>query len=129
MKVNGIHHIAISVKNLDRSIEFYKEIFGFVQAQRFERRDLNGKAVFLKLKGVQIEIWEFRDVKEPKDDLSDLKVRGLRHVALSVTNLDEAYAELKSRVGISEPRLGASGRRYSFLNDPDGIPIELYEQN
>jgi glyoxylase I family protein len=128
MQINGIHHIAISVKDLNRSVEFYKETLGFVQAQQFERKDLNGKAVFLKLGNMRMEIWEFRDRVEPKDDLSDLKVRGLRHIAFSVIDLDQIYKELKLKMIISQPRMGASGKRYSFMADPDGIPIELYEQ-
>lgn len=127
MPVNSIHHIAISVRDLERSGLFYKDTFGFDEVQRFERKDLGGRAVFLKLGDMRIEIWEFQNGIVPKDDPTDLKIYGMRHIAFSVTDLDKAYADLKSKIEISEPRLGASGNRYCFISDPDGIPIELYE--
>ncbi|MBI2888993.1 MAG: VOC family protein [Candidatus Liptonbacteria bacterium] len=124
--IKGIDHIAISVEDLERSAQFYKEIFGFEEAQRFARADLRGKAVFLKLGNARLEIWEFEDKKEPKDDLKNLKIKGIRHIAFSVADVRNAYEELKMKVDISEPRTGASEGVYCFLSDPDGIQIELY---
>ena len=43
-----IHHIAISVKNLEKSLCFYKDIFDFKKVKIFLRKDLGGKAMFLK---------------------------------------------------------------------------------
>jgi len=123
-----VHHVAISVKSIEQSTEFYTQVFGFSEVQRFEREDLNGKAAFLRLGDMHLEIWEFSDGVAPKDDLSNLKIRGLRHIAFSVANLDQAYAELKSKMKMSELRVGASGGRYFFISDPDGIMIELYEE-
>jgi len=127
MQIKGIHHIAISVENLEQSVKFYMDLLGFIEIRRFERNDLNGKAAFLKLGDVQLEIWEFKDNIESKDDLSNLKIKGLRHIALSVDNFDKICTILKSKTGASEPRFGASGKRYCFIKDPNGIPIELYE--
>lgn len=124
-----IHHVAISVRNLENSANFYKDIFGFIEVKRFERKDLGGKAVFLKLEGMQIELWQFDKQIENKDDLSNLNILGIKHIAFEVDNIEEKYKELKAKnIEISEPKLGASGARYSFLKDPDGIPLELYEK-
>lgn len=110
-------------------MEFYTRTFGFTEVQRFERKDLNGKAVFMNLGDMQLEIWEFGDGINPKDDLSNLKIRGLRHIAFSVTDLDLACQELKLESDLSKSLLGASGQKYCFCKDPDGISIELYEQS
>ena len=125
--IKGIHHIAITVKDLNRSVDFYKSNFGFIEATRFRREDIGGKAVQLKLGGFFLEIWEFTDSVDPKDDLADLKVYGLRHVAFSVDYLDNIYKELGAVLKMTPPKLGSSKRNYSFLRDPDGIQIELYE--
>ncbi|MBM3257146.1 MAG: hypothetical protein FJY98_02345 [Candidatus Liptonbacteria bacterium] len=69
--ISGIHHIAISVENLERSRNFYKE-FGFKEEKRFERKDLRGKAAFLKLGNMRIEIWEFED-KLPENTIPDIR--------------------------------------------------------
>jgi len=92
-----IHHIALSVRNLDRSVEFYKEVFGFVEVKRFEREDLGGKAVFIKLKEMQIEIWEFKNQILNNDDYSDLNILGIKHIAFQVENIDEMCEKLKSK--------------------------------
>ena len=129
MIIKQIHHIAISVRNLKRTKMFYQDIFGFNEIQRFERKDLNGKAIFMKLGGIQIEIWKFKDCVEPGDDITNFKIIGLRHIAFSVNNLDKIYKNLKPRIEITKPILGASGQMYCFCKDPDGILIELYEKN
>ena len=123
-----IHHIALSVKNLKVSLQFYKNIFGFEEIKRFERKDLGGKAVFLKLDNTQIEIWEFGKQIKNKDDFSNLNIIGIKHIAFEVSSLEKVYQKLKSKnIKIDKPKIGASGAKYAFLKDPDGLPIELYE--
>jgi len=125
-----IHHIAITVANLETSKEFYKSIFGLVEDKRFERPDLNAKAVFLKSESIFLEVWEFSEKIQNKDDLSKLNIIGIRHVEFEVDNLDSAYEDICSKgFSVSKPQVGASGGRYSFLSDPNGISIELYEPN
>ncbi len=123
-----IHHIALSVKNLEVSSQFYKDNFGFKEVKRFERKDLGGKAVFLKLDNTQIEIWEFDKQIKNKDDFSNLNIIGIKHIAFEVSNLEKIYQKLKSKnMKIGKSKIGASGAKYTFLKDPDGLPLELYE--
>ncbi len=121
-----LHHVAITVKDLNESVQFYQDLFGFKQVQSFERRDLNGKAVFIEMNGFKIELWEFAQSVENKDNLGDIKVRGLRHIAFEVKDLDTVLFELKQKgAKTTEPQLGASGHRYSFLSDPNGIALDM----
>ena len=125
----NVHHIAITVNNLAESSAFYQEIFGFRAVKTFEREDLNGKAVFLQLNGFSLELWEFADMKENSDNLKDLKIRGIRHLAFQVEDVDETINGLKSKgLAVSEPKMGASGHRYAFTTDPNGVALELYEK-
>ena len=124
-----IHHIAISVKNLEKSLCFYKDIFDFKKVKIFLRKDLGGKAMFLKLKNINLELWQFDKQIKNKDDFSNLNVLGIKHIALSVGDINKEYKRIRAKnIKISEPKLGASGASYCFLKDPDGIPIELYEK-
>ena len=123
------HHVALTVKNLDESIAFYKEFFNAVVAKSFERQDLQGKAAFLKLGEVHLELWEFVKGKQNVDDLKDLKIIGIRHIAFEVEELDKDVAPLRLKgLAVTEPKLGPSGHRYAFTQDPNGIRIELYEK-
>lgn len=123
-----LHHIALSVKNLNKSIEFYSKIFGFAVSKRFERPDLGGKAVFLELKKLKIELWEFKEQRLSKEDQSDFHILGIKHIAFQVRDFEKEYVRLKKikNVQISEPKIGASGGKYCFLKDPNGISIEIY---
>jgi glyoxylase I family protein len=54
---------------------------------------------------------------------------GLRHLAFSVENLDAAISSLNRKgVEVEPVRIDeTTGKRFSFFQDPDGLPIELYE--
>lgn len=67
---------------------------------------------------------------DKKDDLSNFKVVGLKHIGIQVGSVKEKYEELKGKgVDIDEPVKGTKCAWFCFLLDPNGIPIELYEPN
>ena len=124
-----IHHVAITVNNLEESLKFYRDFFDFQIVKLFERKDMGAKSVFVKLDEFSLELWEFLDMKENSDDLKDIKVKGIRHIAFEVENIDKTVSEFRSKkLDISDPEMGASGHRYSFTNDPNGVALELYEK-
>lgn len=121
------HHVALSVKNLEVSKLFYENILGFKEVKRFERPDLGGQAVFLKLNGLRLELWEFNKQKPNEDDFSDLNAIGYKHIALQVADVQQTCNELKAKgIEVTEPTQGAMAK-YIFIKDPDGLPLELLE--
>lgn len=123
-----IHHIAISVKDSEKSAKFYKDNFGFEEINRFTKPGWDGGAIILKLNDLQFEIFQFQNPIDMKDDFSNLKVIGLKHIGIQVKNVKEKYEELKNKdVDIDEPKKGTTCAWFCFLRDSDGIPIELYE--
>ena len=76
-----------------------------------------------------LELWQFDDKSNGRDNLSDLKIIGIKHLAFKVKNLEEVSRVLgKKGINVGKISKGASGARYLFLSDPDGIQVELYEE-
>ena len=70
------------------------------------------------------------DKKMAVDDYSNLEILGMKHIAFEVDDIEKKIVELKVLgVETTDPKQGASGGKYVFLKDPDGIPIELYEEH
>ena len=57
-----IHHIAICLQNLERSVLFYTTHFGFKEIQRFTKSGWDGQAVVLKSDTIELEIFSFSKV-------------------------------------------------------------------
>ena len=123
-----VHHIAISSQDSEVSAKFYKDSFGFKEINRFTKPGWDGSAIILELDTFQLEIFQFKEQIKRKDDLSNLKVLGLKHISIQVESVKETYEELKKKsVNIDEPVKGTTCEWFCFVRDPDGTPIELYE--
>ena len=127
MNLRQIHHIAIICSDYAVSKDFYVQKLGLQVVQETYREQRQSYKLDLALDGLyQIELFSFPD---PPPRRSQPEACGLRHLAIAVTDLEAAIAEL-NRKGIStEPiRTDAlTGRRFTFFQDPDGLPLELYE--
>ena len=73
-----------------------------------------------------IELFSFPD---PPQRPSRPEATGLRHLAFEVKDLDQTVAELLKWDIESEPiRIDEfTGKRFTFIQDPDKLPIEFYE--
>jgi len=108
--------------------KFYRENFGFQEINRFTKLGWDGGCIVLMLEDIRLEIFSFDSEMEKKDDLSNLKVVGLKHIGIEVKNVHEKYMELKEKdLDIDEPVKGTTCTWFCFLRDPDGIPIEMIE--
>ena len=128
-----IDHVAVSVSNLTRSVNFYAKNFGFTCERVIELPNQNGNVALLRRAGFTIEMFEFADALPLPDDRktpsTDLKTAGVKHFALKVKDIMGASDFLK-RNGVeflSEATVGVRGVRRFFVKDPDGIGIEVTE--
>lgn len=120
-----LHHVAITVNDMQESIDFYCKNFGLLVAQEFARPG-NWEAIFLKGENMNIELFKFVENSEIKNNTEELNIVGIRHIAFEVQDLEKEIASRPELV--FEPiKDGASGRRFAFTRDPNGVQIEFYE--
>lgn len=123
----SIHHAAIIVSDYTRSRAFYTEVLGLRVLAENLRADRGSWKLDLGLPdGGQIELFSFPD---PPARPTRPEARGLRHLAFAVADLDAAVARLDSHgVAVEPVRIDEyTGQRFTFLRDPDDLPLELYE--
>lgn len=126
--LSGLHHLAIICSDYERSRRFYTEVLGFGIQQEVYRQERDSWKLDLSLNGMYlIELFSFPN---PPARPSRPEAVGLRHIAFRVENIEEAIQSLQQKGVTTEPvRVDEyTGRRFTFFSDPDGLPIELYEQ-
>ncbi len=126
--IKSIHHIAIIAGNYERSKVFYTEVLGFDIVAEVYREARDSWKLDLALNGQYcIELFSFPDAPHRP---SFPEAQGLRHLAFAVDDLDTVCARLTEKGVVLEPvRIDEyTGKRFTFFRDPDGLPLELYEQ-
>jgi catechol 2,3-dioxygenase-like lactoylglutathione lyase family enzyme len=133
--IKGVSHVSIAVSDMDRSIAFYRDVFGWEQI--FDER-MEGEA-FETLTGVagaagqacgghigslRVELMHFNFIP-PVPGSSGL---GLRVLSMEVADARAAHGELVARgIPVSGPPVEVFGVRMFFVLDPDGQGIEMCE--
>lgn len=128
MLLHRVHHIAIICSNYERSKNFYTNILGLAVIKESYRENRQSYKLDLALNDVYcIELFSF---PQPPARPSQPEAAGLRHLAFEVDDLDVVIQELKRKNIAVEPiRVDEyTGRRFTFIADPDGLPIEFYEK-
>ncbi|HSG51240.1 MAG TPA: VOC family protein [Rheinheimera sp.] len=125
--LNAIHHVAIICSDYLASKRFYSEILGLqILAENYRAARDSWKLDLALPNGNQIELFSF---PAPPKRPSQPEAQGLRHLAFVVEDV-EAYAQyLAKHAVLVEPiRIDEyTGKRFTFFQDPDGLPLELYE--
>ena len=122
-----IHHVAIICSDYQRSKRFYTEVLGLEVLQEVYRRERDSYKLDLGLNGIYvIELFSFPN---PPARVSRPEASGLRHLAFAVPSLKETLDWLISKQVSFEPLRTDeyTGKKFTFINDPDHLPIELYE--
>ena len=128
LNLQGIHHAAIICSDYAVSKHFYTEILGLrVLAENYRAERDSYKLDLALPDGTQIELFSFPN---PPARPSYPEACGLRHLAFAVADVARCVARLSAAgVTVQEIRVDEfTGRRFVFFADPDGLPLELYEQ-
>ena len=128
MNLSGIHHVAVICSDYPASKHFYTEVLGLRIFAETHRAARDSYKLDLEVPGgVQIELFSFPD---PPKRPSFPEAQGLRHLAFKVPDVAAAARELTGKGIAVEPiRVDElTGKAFTFFADPDGLPIELYQE-
>jgi glyoxylase I family protein len=124
--ISQIHHIAIIVSDIDASCLFYEHLLGFQVENRLYREDRNSWKIDLSRGGIRLELFTFPNAPIRP---SYPEAIGLRHIAFAVQDIQAMHAHCTQNTSTENIRLDEhTGKLFFFFADPDGLPIEIYEQ-
>ena len=144
--MKGLHHVGITVRDLDASILFYHDVLGLEFSNEpspwFEGEELGAavgvpgaglRQVSLLLGDTTLELLEYNN--PPSTTTMPLKSNnlGASHVAFVVDDIEATKAALEAKgiefyspVNLVDDGVLA-GWRWVYFDDPDGYPLELVE--
>lgn len=139
--IEGFVHVGISVSSLERSVAFYRDLFGMevlrqkpfsgeVHENIIGLPGTHGKVAILQKGTMQLELFEFEYPRpEPLDPSRPACDHGITHFCVWVTDLEGEYARLKAAgVRFHCPPQYYQGKAIAtYGRDPDGNIFELLE--
>jgi len=144
--MNALHHVGITVKDLDASIRFYHDVLGLEFSNEpspwFDGPELGPavgvpgaalRQVSLSVGDTTLELLEYKSPPSETAKPLDSNCIGASHVAFRVEDIQATKAELESKGieffsdvnAVDEGVL--AGWRWVYFADPDGYPLELVE--
>lgn len=127
LKINSVHHIAIICSDYKTSKDFYVNTLGLKIIREVYREERQSYKLDLALgDNYIIELFSFPN---PPKRVSQPEACGLRHIAFEVNSVEKIIEFLNTKQIIAEPiRFDEfTGKKFTFISDPDGLPIEFYE--
>ena len=141
--ITGIHHFALTVSDMDRSLAFYTDLFGLevlsdreVQGDYVEKitgiPGAHSRLVHLAGYGQRLELLQYRNPRG-ESRARPLQDAGSAHVCFSTDDLDAEVARLQAAnvtfrslpvVTTSGPNKGGRG---IYIEDPDGNAVEVVQ--
>jgi glyoxylase I family protein len=129
--IAGIHHLGLTVRNIEASAAWYVEVLGFRQVGEFESPDGARRKVFLRHSGLRARLG-LTEHEDGVQDAFDERRVGLDHLAFAVAGraeLDAWQARLEAAAVVHSPIATANsipGAAVLVFRDPDNIQLELF---
>jgi len=136
--ITGIQHIGIVVSDINRSIDFYKNVLGLEVGEKWEFEPgatlgssmrLPRRVVFINAKNASFELLDLAENMKTKLESVSANTVGLHHIAFNVDKIHDFAAKLsKKGIRFSTGPADLKDITVAFFEDPDGNMLELYER-
>lgn len=115
----GLNHVALSVPDLDKAVEYYTKTMGFPEAFRVKNAEGQVQLVYVQIsKNTFVELLPANAQRPP----------GINHFGVHVDNMDEAMAMYKARgANVGNKINSATKAILSNITDPNGVRMEMAE--
>lgn len=142
--MTAVHHVGITVSNIERSLDFYQDLLGGERLGPYRRSGPRVDAVtgypgvavhqaFVRPPegSTMVELLQYENGSSVVLDPDNGHV-GAAHVAIVVSGLDEILARLAAQgvQALSDPIVASepmAGHRCVYVLDPDRVRVELVE--
>jgi len=126
MKVRGIDHVSINVRDMEASAKFYAEVPGFRRLQTVPMDGGFSITYFEIPGGGRMELFDYRGKSRaaPREE-SEV---GLRHLAFSVDDVAAAERMLREKgvtIVLPETDIPSLGAKVLLFLDPNGVTLEF----
>ena len=127
-----INHVCIAVKDIDETVQFYRDVFGVGDSEIVEIDDQAVRATLIQVGGSQLEFIEPTDLTGGVAKFIERRGEGVHHICFEVKDLASTLQRLDEQ-GVDvidrEPREGLSGT-IGFIHPKAtrGVLIELVDQ-
>jgi catechol 2,3-dioxygenase-like lactoylglutathione lyase family enzyme len=142
--IKKVDHIAITVTDLKRSVEFYTKALGMEEVMRWKSKIPGIKEIaFVRIGTDMLELLSVENPKKSKEE--DMAQAGVKHLCFEVNNIEKEIEKMKKmKIPViqdfhilNEEHLTTvsgtlkvdlkKGLKRAVFADPDGIPIELLQ--
>ena len=95
--VNYVDHVGIAVKDIQKALELFQDVFGAPPAEITEMQDQGIRATLIQVGQTRLELLEPLTADSPVGRFIEQRGEGLHHLALNVTDIASKLKILEAR--------------------------------
>ena len=129
--INDIHHLGLTVRDVDASAAWYEDVLGFHRAGEYTAPDGARRKVFLQHDGLRARLGLTQHHNGDREAFDETRI-GLDHVSFGVSSRDDldAWAQRFSDAGVMFSPVATANSipdaTALVFRDPDNIQLELF---
>jgi glyoxylase I family protein len=129
--ISDLHHLGLTVRDVEGSAAWYVDVLGFRRVGEFEAPDGSRRKIFLRHDGLSAQLGLTQHRSGARDAFDETRT-GLDHLAFAVSvrsDLD-AWERTLDAAGVTHtpvaPANSIDGAAVLVFRDPDNIQLELF---